>query len=260
MSGPTAVEPPTSVLPSSDMDDSELELLLCQAKGVLERKEAQLEQEKHANEAAAAVTEKGVGALSVPMRLELGDRSRAPRLIKVLGTSGIAKLSTKAVNNVKGSSDYKEKEDPTVKRATHSEVKKDKEETAGRKWFGMRAPVLTPELKNDLRVLQLRNVLDPKRFYKKDAGAKKIPKYFEVGTIIEGPTEFYSSRMTKKERRTTIVDELLADKQARDYFKRKVNEIHAHNVSGGKNWYNKATSAAKGGSSKSAHKSKRQRK
>ncbi|KAJ2814100.1 rrna-processing protein fcf2 [Coemansia furcata] len=245
-----------------DIDDNELELLLSQAKESLAQKQAQQEQEKQTrdadNGASNTKSAKQVSALSVPMRLETGSDHRSSTFIKMNNKSGVAKLDT---TNLKQSApEYREKEDPTVKRATRSDITKDKESTAGKKWFGMKAPVLTPELKNDLRVLQLRNVLDPKRFYKKDASAKKIPKYFEVGTIIEGPTEFYSSRLTKKERKTTLVDELLADKQARDYFKRKVNEIHAHNVSGGKNWYKKTTAAAKGGNSKSVHKAKRQRK
>ncbi|KAJ2041475.1 rrna-processing protein fcf2 [Coemansia sp. RSA 2337] len=241
-------------------DDSELELLLSQAKESLAQKEELLKQEKLTSDAGNSATKstKQVSALSVPMRLETGSNDHSSPFIKMNNKSGVAKLDIKSLNKV--APEYKEKEDPTIKRATRSEITKDKEETAGKKWFGMKAPVLTPELKNDLRVLQLRNVLDPKRFYKKDASAKKIPKYFEVGTIIEGPTEFYSSRLTKKERKTTLVDELLADKQARDYFKRKVNEIHAHNNSGGKNWYKKTTAAAKGGNSKTGHKAKRQRK
>ncbi|KAJ2743744.1 rrna-processing protein fcf2 [Coemansia sp. BCRC 34301] len=246
---------------SLDISDSDLELLLSQAKEALALKAAQLEQEKAAAAVPASKATKQISALSVPMRLESGSSHRASPLIKVNSRSGVAKLDAKAARGgMTHAPEYKEKEDPTVKRSTRSEIAKDKELTAGKKWFGMKAPVLTPELKNDLRVLQLRNVLDPKRFYKKDASAKKIPKYFEVGTIIEGPTEFYSSRLTKKERKTTLVDELLADKQARDYFKRKVNEIHAHNASGGKNWYKKTTAATKGGSSKPAHKAKRQRK
>ncbi|CAJ0750530.1 18058_t:CDS:2 [Entrophospora sp. SA101] len=82
----------------------------------------------------------------------------------------------------------------------------------------MPKPEITPEIKNDLQVLKLRNVLDPKRFYKKD-NSKKFPKYFQIGTIIEGPTEFYSSRLPRKERKQTIVDELLADDQAKKYYK-----------------------------------------
>ena len=51
--------------------------------------------------------------------------------------------------------------------------------TAGPKWFDMPAPEITPEVKRDLQLLKLRNVLDPKRFYKKD-NDRKLPKYFQV--------------------------------------------------------------------------------
>lgn len=33
--------------------------------------------------------------------------------------------------------------------------------------------------------------MDPKRFYK-SADHSKFPKYFQFGTVVEGPTEFYS--------------------------------------------------------------------
>ena len=51
--------------------------------------------------------------------------------------------------------------------------------TKGKNWFDMRAPELTEERKNDLTVLQYRNALDPKRFYKAP-DLKTIPKYFQV--------------------------------------------------------------------------------
>lgn len=84
----------------------------------------------------------------------------------------------------------------------------------------MGKPEMTPELKRDLQVLKMRHVLDPKRHYKK-MDKKSEPKYFQVGTIIEGPTEFFSARLTKKERKQTIVEELLADEESRQYYKRK---------------------------------------
>jgi hypothetical protein len=43
----------------------------------------------------------------------------------------------------------------------------------------MKKPEITPEIKRDLQIIKLRNVLDPKRFYKKD-DSKGLPKYFEV--------------------------------------------------------------------------------
>ena len=48
-------------------------------------------------------------------------------------------------------------------------------------------------MKRDLRLLRLRGVMDPKRFYK-SADQTKFPKYFQFGTVVEGPTEFYSGQ------------------------------------------------------------------
>ena len=101
---------------------------------------------------------------------------------------------------------------------------------------------MTPELKRDLQILKLRNVLDPKRFYKReDKGKAKFPKYFQVGTIVEGNTEFYSSRLTKKERATTITGEVMKDLTGRDYYKRKFNEIQEAKQSGGKRFNKKGS-------------------
>ncbi|KAI7835142.1 Fcf2 pre-rRNA processing-domain-containing protein [Kickxella alabastrina] len=220
-------------------NDSSLDLLLSQAKETLARRE----QDKIAAEQAAGnkqTSKKQQLALSVPLRLDTGCRIGESQLLKTNRTTGMTTLNTdlvyanaKAAPGIDSAIDEKTATpDPTIKRQSKNTVAAAKDQTAGKQWFGMKAPVLTQELKNDVRVLQLRNILDPKRFYKKDVSTKKMPKYFEMGTIIEGPTEFYSSRMTKKERKNNLVDELLADKQARDYFKRKVGEINAVNNSG----------------------------
>lgn len=100
----------------------------------------------------------------------------------------------------------------------------------------MPKPELTPEIKRDLQIIKMRNVLNPKRFYKKD-NSKDLPKYFQIGTVIEGPTEFYSSRLTRKERKKTIIDELMADEEAKKYYKRKFLEIQKTKQSGGKKHY-----------------------
>ena len=46
-----------------------------------------------------------------------------------------------------------------------------------------------------------------------------------VGTVVEGPSEYRSSRLTNKERKQTIVEEVLGDATLKDYAKRKYNEI-----------------------------------
>lgn len=95
---------------------------------------------------------------------------------------------------------------------------------AGAGWFNMRTPQITPEIRRDLEVLQMRSVLDPKHFYKKNS-MKGLPKHFHVGKVIDSPSDFYSSRLTKKERKRTIVDELMADAEFKKYNKRKYKEI-----------------------------------
>ncbi|KAF9971558.1 hypothetical protein BGZ73_005493 [Actinomortierella ambigua] len=157
---------------------------------------------------------------------------------------GEASKSKKSQTNKDGSSVALE----TVERhmnvpkvhVSHKEKKEAREKTTGKGWFDMPQQVLTPELKRDLQILKLRNVLDPKRFYKREEkGKPKFPKYFQVGTVIEGNTEFYSSRLTKKERATTITGEVMKDVAGRDYYKRKFDEIQETKQSGGKRFYKK---------------------
>lgn len=87
-------------------------------------------------------------------------------------------------------------------------VKKPKDNSAGKGWFNMQPTPMSDELKADLSVIRNRSYLDPKRFYK---SSEKYNKVVQVGTVIEGASEFYSSRLTKKQRRSNITEEILAD-------------------------------------------------
>ncbi|XP_059946138.1 deoxynucleotidyltransferase terminal-interacting protein 2 isoform X2 [Mesoplodon densirostris] len=104
--------------------------------------------------------------------------------------------------------------------------RQERQKTAGDGWFGMKAPELTDELKNDLRALKMRASMDPKRFYKKN-DRDGFPKYFQIGTIVDNPADFYHSRVPRKQRKRTIVEELLADSEFRRYNRRKYSEIMA---------------------------------
>lgn len=101
---------------------------------------------------------------------------------------------------------------------------KERDKTKGFGWFNMPAPEMTEEKKNDLLVIQMRQALDPKHFYKRSA-SKGNPKYFQVGTFVESPVEFYSSRIPKKQRKQTLVEELLSDAKFRQYQKKKYTEM-----------------------------------
>ncbi|MCP8717894.1 MAG: Fcf2 domain-containing protein [Asgard group archaeon] len=122
-------------------------------------------------------------------------------------------------------------------------VPKKQTETTDARWFNMKQPEMTPEIKRDLQIIKQRSALDPKRHYKKDKW--EIPKYFQMGTIIEGNTEFYSARLKKKERGKTMVEELLNDDNTKKYFKRKYHEIQETKTSGRKGHYKKVKNARK---------------
>ncbi|NWX45102.1 TDIF2 protein, partial [Steatornis caripensis] len=124
--------------------------------------------------------------------------------------------------------DFEKKECVPPFRESLHQLKKqrraEREKTTGDGWFGMKAPEITSELKNDLKVLKMRASLDPKHFYKKN-DRDGLPKYFQVGTVVDSPIDFYHSRIPKKERKRTIVEELLADSEFRRYNKKKYQEI-----------------------------------
>lgn len=83
----------------------------------------------------------------------------------------------------------------------------------------------------------MRSVLDPKRFYKKESAKSKPPEFAQVGTLIEGPTEFFSGRLTNRERKRTFVEQILDGEQQTGRLKRKYEEIQAVKTSGKKAHY-----------------------
>jgi hypothetical protein len=115
---------------------------------------------------------------------------------------------------------------PTSYAAAYSSFKQGKkrapDNTAGKGWFGMEPTPMTDELKTDLAVIRNRNYLDPKKFYK---SADKHHKIVQLGTVIEGATEFYSSRLTKKQRRNNFTEEIMADPASADYAKKKFKKM-----------------------------------
>lgn len=86
-------------------------------------------------------------------------------------------------------------------------------------------------------MLQMRNVLDSHRHYRRSDNEGKIPEYSQVGTIVEGPTEFYSGRIQKRDRKQTLAEEILATEDTNRKFKAKYAEIQAKKSSGKKAHY-----------------------
>ncbi|XP_053286238.1 deoxynucleotidyltransferase terminal-interacting protein 2 isoform X2 [Pleuronectes platessa] len=110
------------------------------------------------------------------------------------------------------------------KQAVKLKNRAERAKCTGDSWFNMKAPELTQELKGDLQVLKMRSTMDPKRFYKKN-DRDGFPKYFQVGTVVDNPVDYYHSRIPKKERKRTMVEELLADAEFRHQNKKKYQQI-----------------------------------
>ncbi|XP_037106547.1 deoxynucleotidyltransferase terminal-interacting protein 2 isoform X13 [Syngnathus acus] len=112
------------------------------------------------------------------------------------------------------------------KKALKLKHRVEREKTTGDAWFNMKAPELTQELKGDLKLLKMRGSMDPKRFYKKN-DRDGFPKYFQVATVEDSAIDFYHSRIPKKQRKRTMVEELLADAEFRSNNKKRYQSIVA---------------------------------
>lgn len=105
-------------------------------------------------------------------------------------------------------------------------------------WFDMpRVEELTKEMEKDLTALKMRRVWNPKQFYKKssqisagnDGMVDERSKYFQIGTVQETASDYYSGRLTKRQRKQTILDELMSDAQLKAFNKRKIQKAMTRN-------------------------------
>ncbi|KAG5918034.1 hypothetical protein E4U61_002153 [Claviceps capensis] len=114
-----------------------------------------------------------------------------------------------------------------------------KNTTAGSDWFDLPKTDLTPEFKREWQLLRMRGLLDPK--HQKKALRANAPEYSQVGEIIAGPTDFYSSRLTRKERKNTILNEV-TDTVDKTKLQIKYAGIQRDKASGKKAFYKKLVS------------------
>lgn len=101
-------------------------------------------------------------------------------------------------------------------------------------WFTLPKPngEMLAKAQRDLVLIKHRSALDPKRHYKKERW--QVPERFAIGTLVEDSTEFFSSRLTNRERKSTMLETLMNDKDTTGYFKRKYSEIQSKKTSGKK--------------------------
>ncbi|GAB0091948.1 deoxynucleotidyltransferase terminal-interacting protein 2 [Sergentomyia squamirostris] len=117
---------------------------------------------------------------------------------------------------------------PNLKQISLGQKKKINQElrdkSKGSDWFNLPATEMTDDVKNDLKILQMRSVLDPKHFYKKN-DLKVLPKYFQVGKYLDSPLDYHQEKHLKKNKSRTIVDDLLKDAEFQKRIKKKYKEI-----------------------------------
>ena len=172
----------------------------------------------------------------------------------------------------------------TVVRTKQSDTER---ATAGKQWFDMPLTSTNSQTLRDIQLIQMREVLDPHRHYKKNI-LNRVPKYsqvcrifvfnwhplsgpvntctsfplwhmyltislshlpkkqnllltfnVQVGTIVADHSEFYSARLTNRERKGTILEEIMTDTRTIARFKQKRKELQEKSRAGGKEYYKK---------------------
>ncbi|KAJ4304022.1 Deoxynucleotidyltransferase terminal-interacting protein 2 [Collariella sp. IMI 366227] len=201
------------------LPDDEIDRLLAEAEARLSGKEsADAEAGAVAVKASSAVAVKAPSTVAAPVAVTAGEQTAVPE---------------------------KKSEKLSVRVPQHNKKDKGPKDNLGTDWYNMPRTNLTPELKRDLQLLRMRDVVAAgKQFFKKDSRKDFIPEYSQVGTIIAGATDGVSGRLTRKERKRTIVEEVLSgDKLAK--FKSKYQDIQEKNKSGRKGHYKKMVAARK---------------
>lgn len=203
--------------PVVDLDSLDLDALLSTAKSNLQKADP--------SSLAGPVTDDSLSSVKASI-------SKLPQLIDVF--PGVDAADAAARKSTTKEMEFRQISDPVLVKAAKKAAR---EATAGAQWFNMPRSEVTDTVRRDWQILQMRNVLDPKRHYKKESAP--IPKFFQTGTVVEGNTEFFSARIARKDRKKTIADEILNNDKARDYFKRKFNEIQVQKHSGRSKHYKK---------------------
>ena len=94
------------------------------------------------------------------------------------------------------------------------------------------------KVQQDLDLIRMRNYLDPKRYFFSISLSKcilcvtcslvcrfyknpdKMTNVLHIGTVVEGAAEYKTSRLSRRERKQTILEEVLADSGLKSYNKK----------------------------------------
>ena len=101
--------------------------------------------------------------------------------------------------------------------------------STGPKWFNMKAPELTTELKQELKAVQLGKLSEPFQFHKKN-DRKGYAIFFQIGTIQDNILDGKANRLKKNEIKNRIAEQLLDYDLEQNFTLRKFNEYQEQRV------------------------------
>ena len=117
-------------------------------------------------------------------------------------------------------------------------------DNAGAAWNYMpRTQIDDPKVKRDFMLLRMRGIVDRKKFFRKDNRKDPTPAFSQFGTLVEGPIEHHNGRLTRKERKRTLVEEVLATGESDGKFKDRYQKIQEKKMSGKKGHYRRLMAA-----------------
>jgi hypothetical protein len=96
--------------------------------------------------------------------------------------------------------------------------------SVAREWKSFKGFAPTEENLLEVKVLALRSYVDPKKHYRRN-DMKKRPTEFQIGTVVEDATGFYSDRLTRKERKKRLLDDYRDDSAFKRVAKSKFREV-----------------------------------
>ncbi|CAO3614426.1 unnamed protein product [Mucor hiemalis] len=196
---------------SEDDEEEDSDALLNKAQAALKVHSIELEKKEKPLSTSISQMKSGI---SVDKELYFKTNSGKSKLV----TEAVELLSPGEKASKKSAVTLQANKDEDSKKMNKKQRQLEREKTAGSAWFDMPKTEMTDEIRH---------------------GQQTRSQILSNGTIIESPTEFFSARMNKKERKATIVDELLASDDQKQYYKRKFNEVQDRTNSGGKKHFKK---------------------
>ncbi|KAK4135489.1 tryptophanyl-tRNA synthetase [Trichocladium antarcticum] len=168
-----------------------------------------------------------IDRLLAEAEVRLAGAGSADAVAVVPASTALATVAAAAAANAGDQTAVSDKkpEKLTVRVPQLAQKQKGPKDTLGSDWYNLPRTNLTPELKRDLQLLRMRDVVAMgKQFFKKETRKDFVPEYSQVGTIIAGATDGANSRLTRKERKRTIVEEVLSGENLAK-FKGKYQDI-----------------------------------